>query len=164
MIIALAGNPNSGKTTTFNLLTGKLEKIGNWAGVTVEKKMGKLKKQFTTEDISVLDLPGVYSLDVYTDEEKVTKSALEDPSIDVIINIVDTTNLERGLSLTTQLLKSNKKIILALNKHDLARKKGIDINTQKLEEVLGIPVLLFSAAKKEGIEALVSKAINLGRK
>ena len=121
--IALFGNPNVGKTTVFNLLTGSNQYVGNWPGVTIEKKEGYFK-----EDIKIVDLPGIYAMDTFSNEEKVSKSFLENEDVDVILNIVDASNLSRNLYLTTQLMKYNKPIILLLNMLDLAESKGIQID------------------------------------
>ena len=121
--VALFGNPNVGKTTVFNLLTGSNQYVGNWAGVTIEKKEGYLK-----DDIKIVDLPGIYAMDTFSNEEKVSKAFLENGDVDVILNIVDASNLSRNLYLTTQLMEYNKPIILLLNMLDLAETKGIKID------------------------------------
>ena len=118
--VALFGNPNVGKTTVFNLLTGLNQYVGNWPGVTIEKKEGYLN-----DNIKIVDLPGIYAMDTFSNEEKVSKSYLENEDVDVIVNVVDTSNLDRNLYLTTQLMKYNKPIILLLNMIDLADAKGI---------------------------------------
>lgn len=146
---ALLGNPNVGKTTLFNLLTGSDQYVGNWAGVTVEKKEG-----FFHNKIRVVDLPGIYALDTYSNEEKVSKQFLENGNVDVILNIVDASSLERNLYLTVQLKKFNKPIVLILNMMDAAESKGIQIDCSKLSKSLGVTVIPISAAKKTGIDAL----------
>lgn len=150
MKIALIGNQNSGKTSLFNLLTGSNQKVGNWPGVTVEKKSGILKG---TQD-EVIDLPGIYSLSPYTQEESISRSFLLEEKPDVIINIVDANSLERSLYLTTQLMELDYPIIVALNMCDLLQKKGIEINENKLSKELGVNVVKISALKKTGIHAL----------
>ena len=130
--VALFGNPNVGKTTVFNLLTGSNQYVGNWPGVTIEKKEGYLKK-----DIKIVDLPGIYAMDTFSNEEKVSKAFLENEDVDVILNIVDASNLSRNLYLTTQLMQYNKPIILLLNMLDLAETKGIKIDYDKLADELG---------------------------
>lgn len=147
--IALFGNPNVGKTTVFNLLTGSNQYVGNWPGVTIEKKEGYFK-----EDIKIVDLPGIYAMDTFSNEEKVSKSFLENEDVDVILNIVDASNLSRNLYLTTQLMKYNKPIILLLNMLDLAESKGIQIDYDKLANELGIQIVPIIAKKKSGIENL----------
>ena len=134
--IALAGNPNSGKTTLFNALTGSTQYVGNWPGVTVEKKEGKLKKH---EDVTITDLPGIYSLSPYTLEEVVARNYLIDHRPDAILNIVDGTNLERNLYLTTQLTELGIPVVVAVNMMDLVRKKGDSINIKELSRQLGCP-------------------------
>ena len=136
--IALAGNPNSGKTTLFNALTGSNQFVGNWPGVTVEKKEGKLRKH---SNVTVTDLPGIYSLSPYTLEEVVARNYLVGESPDVILNIIDGTNLERNLYLTTQLMELGIPIVIAINMIDLVRKKGDTINIQELSRQLGCPVV-----------------------
>ena len=136
---ALVGNPNSGKTTLFNSLTGSTAHVGNWPGVTVDKKDGVYKK--LEEHISIVDLPGIYSLSPYTPEEVISRNYILDEKPDCVINIVDVTNLERNLYLSTQLMEINVPIVLALNMMDTLRKNGKELDAKKLEEELGIPVI-----------------------
>jgi len=143
---ALLGNPNVGKTTLFNALTGSNQYVGNWAGVTVEKKEGFIDKK-----IKIVDLPGIYAMDTYSNEEKVSKEFLENGNVDVIINIVDASSLDRNLYLTTQLKQFNKPIILVLNMVDVAISKGIDINYDLLEQKLGVKIIPIVASKGKGI-------------
>ena len=157
--VALFGNPNVGKTTIFNLLTGSNQYVGNWPGVTIEKKEGYLNK-----DIKIVDLPGIYAMDTFSNEEKVSKSFLENEDVDVILNIVDASNLSRNLYLTTQLMKYNKPIILLLNMLDLADSKDIKIDYDKLADELGIQIVPIIAKKKSGtenIEQVIRNSINL---
>lgn len=156
--IGLAGNPNSGKTTLFNVLTGATQYVGNWPGVTVEKKTGKYKKD---KNIEIVDLPGVYSLSPYTLEEVVTRKFIIEDQPDAIINIVDATNIERNLYLTTQLMELGVPIVIALNMMDLIRKNGDQFDFQKLSKLFGCPVIEISALKEEGIHAVINKAIEL---
>ena len=151
MKIALIGNQNSGKTTLFNLLTGSNQKIGNWPGVTVEKKSGFIKN---TEH-ELIDLPGIYSLSPYTSEEKVSRNFLLEEKPDLIINIIDATSIERSLYLTTQLMELDSKIIIALNMCDLLEKKGLSIDEKVLSKQLGVEVVKISALKKEGVKNLI---------
>lgn len=153
MKIALVGNQNSGKTTLFNVLTGMNAKIGNWPGVTIEKKTGTVRN--TTHEIT--DLPGIYSLSPYSVEEEVSRKFIFDENIDVIINIVDSTSLERSLYLTTQLLELDCKVIVALNMADILEKKGLIINENRLEKILGTKVIRISALKETGIEDLIQE-------
>ena len=146
--IALAGNPNSGKTTLFNALTGSNQFVGNWPGVTVEKKEGKLKK---FDGVTVTDLPGIYSLSPYTLEEVVARNYLIEERPDAILNIVDGTNLERNLYLTTQLTELGIPVVVAINMMDIVRKKGDKINTKELGRQLGCKVVEISALKGDGI-------------
>ena len=141
--VALLGNPNVGKTTIFNALTGLKQRVGNWPGVTIEKREGKLGN-----DINIVDLPGIYAMDTYSNEEKISKNYLENEDVDVIVNIVDASNLSRNLYLTTQLMRYNKPIILVLNMIDMAKSKGIDIDVKKLERELGVKVVSMVAKKK----------------
>lgn len=150
---ALVGNPNSGKTSTFNILTGSNQYVGNWPGVTVARKSGKYTKDKT---IAIQDLPGIYSLSPYTPEEKVTRDYLLSDDYDVVINIVDATNIERNLYLTTQLIEIGKPVVLALNMTDLLEKSNIHIDIEKLSYALGIPVVNISALKNKGFDALIS--------
>lgn len=154
--IALAGNPNCGKTTLFNVLTGSNQYVGNWPGVTVEKKGGKLKK---FRDAELVDLPGIYSLSPYTMEEVVSRNFLVEERPDVILNIVDGTNLERNLYLTTQLIELGLPVVVAINMMDLVRKKGDRIDLAGLSKQLGCPVYEVSALKGEGIEEVAAAAI-----
>lgn len=155
-VIALAGNPNSGKTTLFNALTGSNQFVGNWPGVTVEKKEGKLKKH---NDIVITDLPGIYSLSPYTLEEVVARNYLIDKRPDAILNIVDGNNLERNLYLTTQLIELGVPVVIAINMMDIVRKNGDNIDIEKLSTALKCPIVEISALKNEGIDKLVEKAI-----
>ena len=155
MKIGLVGNQNSGKTTLFNCLTGMNAKIGNWPGVTIEKKVGKIKGT----NYEIIDLPGIYSLSPYTTEEEVARRFIFEENPDVIINIIDATALERSLYLTTQLLELDCNIIIALNMSDMLLKKGLKIDVQKLSEKLGTKVVKISALKEQGISELI-KSIN----
>ena len=159
--IALAGNPNCGKTTLFNALTGSSQYVGNWPGVTVEKKEGRLKGH---KDVVIQDLPGIYSLSPYTLEEVVARSYLVNEQPDAILNIVDGTNIERNLYLTTQLIELGLPVVVAVNMIDLVRKNGDTINLNKLGEALGCEVVEMSALKGEGGMAAAEKAVALAQK
>lgn len=159
---ALAGNPNSGKTTLFNTLTGSTAHVGNWPGVTVDKREGVYKK--CAEPISIVDLPGIYSLSPYTPEEVVSRNFVLDDTPDCVINIVDATNLERNLYLTTQLMEIDVPIVIALNMMDAVEKKGDSINAEELERRLGIPVVAISALKENGIKELMERAYEESKK
>jgi len=152
--IALAGNPNSGKTTLFNALTGSRQHTGNWPGVTVEKKEGRLKNH---EDILIQDLPGIYSLSPYTLEEVVSRAYLVKEQPDMVLDIVDGTNIERNLYLTTQLLELNLPVVLAVNMADMVRASGNTLDLKKLSAVLGCPAISISALKKEGLDELTAE-------
>lgn len=156
MKIALAGNPNSGKTTLYNALTGKQEYVGNWAGVTVSKKEAKLKESLGN-NIDIVDLPGAYSIRPYTSEESITTDFIKTENPDVIINVVDSTNLNRSLFFTTQLLELNIPVVVALNKVDIS-KNVTDIDINKLEKELNCKVVEISAAKNEGLKNLIKVA------
>ena len=156
MKIALAGNPNSGKTTLYNALTGKQEYVGNWAGVTVSKKEAKLKESLGN-NIDIVDLPGAYSIRPYTSEESITTDFIKTENPDVIINVVDSTNLNRSLFFTTQLLELNIPVVVALNKVDIS-KNVTDIDVSKLEKELNCKVVEISAAKNEGLKNLINVA------
>ena len=166
MKIALAGNPNSGKTTMFNALTGKSEKVGNWAGVTVDKKEGSLKKSFYTgdEQIKIIDLPGTYSMSPFTMEEGVTRDFILNESPDVIINIVDGTNLSRSLFFTTQLMELNIPMLVAVNKADINEKKKTVIDIEALSLKLNCPVFETVSTSSEGLKELMEKAVSLSGK
>jgi ferrous iron transport protein B len=150
--IALAGNPNSGKTTVFNHLTGGRQHVGNWPGVTVEKKEGKFTSH--THEITVVDLPGIYSLTAYSLDERIARDFLLQEKPDAVVVVVDASNLERNLYLVTQLLELGSSLILDLNMMDMVRSRGVEIDTGKLSAVLGIPVIETAAHKGEGIEDL----------
>lgn len=162
MRIALAGNPNSGKTTMYNLLTGSNEHVGNWAGVTVDKRESSLKKNYctnTTEEIIAVDLPGAYSMSPFTSEESITSGYVKHENPDAIINIVDATNLSRSLFFTTQLLELGIPVVVALNKSDLTDKKGTKIDVDKLSKELGCPVVATVSTNERGIAEVAAKAI-----
>lgn len=160
--IALAGNPNSGKTSLFNELTGSRQHVGNWPGVTVEKKEGQLKGH---EDVTIVDLPGIYSLSPYTLEEVVSRDYLMNERPDVIINIVDATNLERNLYLTTQLMETHTPMVIALNMMDLVEKRGIHIDVDNLSATFGgVSVIEISALERKGIDHLVDAALKASKK
>ena len=162
--IALAGNPNCGKTTMFNALTGANQYVGNWPGVTVEKKEGKLKGKRKNDDIIVTDLPGIYSLSPYTMEEVVSRDYILNDDPDVIIDLVDATNIERNLYLTTQLIETGVPVVIALNMTDLLEKRGIKIDTNRLSMLLDCPIVETSALKQTGLDTLIETAIKVANK
>ena len=158
---ALAGNPNSGKTTLFNALTGSTAHVGNWPGVTVDKKEGVYKGG--KEQVSIVDLPGIYSMSPYTDEEVVSRNYILDEKPDCVINIVDATNLVRNLYLTTQLLEMDVPVVVALNMMDALDKRGDKIDVKTLEERIGVPVVAISASKGDGVGNLIERAIEFSK-
>ena len=158
--IALAGNPNSGKTTLFNALTGSNQFVGNWPGVTVEKKEGKLKKH---DGVIITDLPGIYSLSPYTLEEVVARNYLIDERPDAILNIIDGTNLERNLYLTTQLTELGIPVVIAINMMDVVRKNGDKINVDELSRQLGCKIVEISALKGDGVMTAAEAAIEAAK-
>ena len=162
--IALAGNPNCGKTTMFNALTGANQYVGNWPGVTVEKKEGKLKSKKTKEEVIVTDLPGIYSMSPYTLEEVVSRDYVLKENPDVIIDLVDATNIERNLYLTTQLIETGVPVVIALNMADLLAKRGIKIDVKRLSMLLDCPIVETSALKGEGLDKLIDEAVKVAKK
>ncbi|RHM61518.1 MULTISPECIES: ferrous iron transport protein B [Coprobacillaceae] len=160
---ALAGNPNCGKTTMFNALTGANQYVGNWPGVTVEKKEGKIKGN-KEDNITVVDLPGIYSLSPYTLEEVVSRDFLLNEDPDVILDIVDATNIERNLYLTTQLIETGVPVVIALNMADLIAKRGLKIDIKRLSMVLGCPIIETSALKGKGLKELINEAVKVAKK
>ena len=159
---ALVGNPNSGKTTLFNSLTGSTAHVGNWPGVTVDKKVGVYKK--SSEQVEIIDLPGIYSLSPYTSEEVISRNYILDEKPECVINIVDVTNLERNLYLTTQIMEIDVPVVVALNMMDMLERQGDKIDEKELEKRLGVPVIKISAFKSEGLEELMDRAIEFSKK
>lgn len=158
MVIGLLGNQNSGKTTLFNVLTGSNQKVGNFPGVTVDRVSGRVKNR---DDIEIVDLPGIYSLYPYSNDELVSRDFLIDNGADIVINIIDASNLTRSLYLTMQLIEMEIPVVIALNMMDLVRKQGLYISIEKMEELLDIPVVPISAAKKEGVSELIDRCVEV---
>ncbi len=162
LTIALAGNPNAGKTTIFNALTGLRQHTGNWPGKTVEKKEGEIEHDGRT--INIVDLPGTYSLTAYSPEEIIARDYIIEEHPDVVINVVDATNLERNLYLTVQILELDGPVVLALNMTDDLHKNGEKINVDQLSQLLGnIPVVQTAANKGKGISELINKAVRIAK-
>ncbi len=161
MRIALAGNPNSGKTTMYNGLTGKNERVGNWAGVTVDKIESSVKKGLceSADELIVVDLPGAYSMSPFTSEESITRDYIKNENPDVIVNIVDATNLSRSLFFTTQLLELGVPVVVALNKSDITKKKKTEINTELLKEALGCPIVETISSSETGLKDIIDAVL-----
>lgn len=161
--IVMAGNPNSGKTTVYNAITGRMERVGNWTGVTVEKKEFAIKKEYCSgnEDLIAVDLPGAYSMSPFTSEESITSKYIRDEKPDVIINITDATNLGRSLFFTTQLLEMGIPVVVALNKIDINDSKETGIDVSQLSALLGCPVIETVATEKRGLKEIVETAVSL---
>jgi small GTP-binding protein len=157
--IALAGNPNSGKTTVFNNLTGARQHVGNWPGVTVEKRQGSCS--FKGYSIKVVDLPGVYSLTAYSLDEVIARDFVVDGKPDVVVDIVDASNLERNLYLTVQLLEMGANLVIALNMMDVAESKGYQINIEELSRLLGTPIVPMVAARDRGTRELLQTVVDV---
>ena len=163
IVIALAGNPNSGKTTLFNSLTGATAYVGNWPGVTVEKRQGTYRNRKTGETCEVVDLPGIYSLSPYTPEEVISRDFILEEKPDVVINVIDATNLERNLYMTTQIMEMDVPVILALNMTDVLEKEGQSIDADELSASLGCPVVSVSALHRRNLDVLITAALRAGR-
>ena len=162
MRIAFAGNPNSGKTTMYNQVTGRNEKVGNWAGVTVDKKEAPIKRQYAGDAVLIaVDLPGAYSMSPFTSEESITSAYVRNEAPDVIINIVDATNLSRSLFFTTQLLELGIPLVVALNKADINEKKRTEINVELLSRKLNCPVVETTSTTGEGLQELIDTVVGL---
>lgn len=159
--IALAGNPNCGKTTLFNELTGSNGYVGNWPGVTVEKKMATWK---ANHDVTFVDLPGIYSLSPYSPEEVVSRDYVVNDRPDAVINLIDVTNLERNLYLTTQVLEAGRPVVVGLNMCDLLKERGDVIDVAAISKMLGVPVVEVSALRNQNLDKLVGEAISAGEK
>ena len=168
MKIALTGNPNSGKTTLFNAITGKIERVGNWPGVTIDRKEGNVKNSLNKTDIAitVVDLPGAYSMSPFTSEESITRDFIKNENPDIIINVVDATNLSRNLFLTSQLLELEIPLVIALNKSDLSKKQDTQIDIHELSSLLDCPIVetIATTGKENGLNELISTVIETKEK
>ena len=160
--IALAGNPNSGKTTLFNTLTGSKQHVGNWPGKTVERKEGTFN--LNNKKINIIDLPGTYSLTSFSAEETVTRDFIMKAQPDIVIDVIDATNLQRNLYLALELLELNANLILAINMDKFAKRKGIHIDTKKIQELLNVPIIKVNAREKEETENLINQSLNHKKK
>lgn len=156
--IALAGNPNSGKTTIYNYLTGKSERVGNWTGVTVDIKKAHLKKRLNifNDDVTIVDLPGTYGMESYTLDEKVSTDYLKSDDVDAILNVIDMSQLEKGLVFTLELLKINKPVVIMLNKQDVAKKQKVKIDIDQLQDILDSTVICTQATKNKGVKDAIT--------
>ena len=164
IVVALAGNPNCGKTTLFNSLTGATAYVGNWPGVTVEKREGTYRKRKSKESATVVDLPGIYSLSPYTPEEVISRNFIIDEKPDVVINVIDATNLERNLYMTTQIMEMDVPMVVALNMTDVLEKEGQSIDVQALSKDLGCPVVAISALRQKNLDAMMEEAMKTAKK
>ncbi len=161
--IAIAGNPNSGKTTVFNTLSGRNERIGNWAGVTVEKKEARLRRRYnaSSEEVFIVDLPGAYAMEAYTNDELEATNFIKNEHIDAIINIVDASNLERSLFLTMQLIDTGVPVVIALNKADITKRRKTKINIEELEKMVGVNIYFTQATCSRTLIEVVNNALEI---
>jgi len=161
--IAIAGNPNSGKTTVFNNLSGRNERIGNWAGVTVEKKEARLRRKYniSSEEVIIVDLPGAYSMEAYTNDELEATNFIKNEHIDSIINIVDASNLERSLHLSMQLIDTGVPVVIALNKADITKRRKTKIDLEELEKMVGVKIYFTQATCSNTLIEVVNNALEI---
>lgn len=160
--IAIVGNPNSGKTTVFNTLSGRNDRVGNWAGVTVEKREAPLRKKYnlSNEDISLIDLPGAYGMEAYTNDELEATQFIKNERIDAIINVIDASNLERSLSFTMELIDTGIPVVVALNKADITKRKKTKIDIEQLSNLLDVDIHFTQATCKKGLHYIIESALN----